>query len=78
MKKLNLNCKSQDFSYIICPNPAANESVRIYKSPHAENLNSKSEFNHPATTRDRIRIHLNRLNMNSSDQDKNQNYYVCR
>ena len=29
----------------------ANESVRIYKRPDAENLNSKSEFNHPPTAR---------------------------
>ena len=29
----------------------ANESVRIYKRPSSEILNSKSEFNHPPTAR---------------------------
>ena len=29
----------------------ADESVRIYKRPESENLNSKSEFNHPPTAR---------------------------
>ena len=29
----------------------ANESIRIYKRPESENLNSKSEFNHPPTAR---------------------------
>ena len=29
----------------------ANESIRIYKRPDSELLNSKSEFNHPPTAR---------------------------